>query len=219
MAVATGICGSGCRDQDAPPTDIPPARTASVELYGQSLGPEATPQEVTFALLRLLRDDVKASQKRDAQEHKRLLAQQLQLSAPRRIYQNQNPAANVDAVDPTTMNNGVYKIVNLWAPIVSRYIHNFTDDSAAMTAAMRSKALSNTETRISFDVTDPDDQSRATLQVFLVQEPGTDKAQHFWRVQRLGYAPLNQDDVVIRASTTRQAVPASSAPATQPAAK
>lgn len=201
---------AGCRNQEAPPEDLRPAVVGPVELHGMSLDANATPQQVAYALMQALKETATAGRlhKRDRELRKKLIENELQLAAPQRIYRNLHADAEMASVTARQRDEAVYRIVKLWAPIAARYVDSFAADPARVIAGIRLKQLSGADVQVSYDVTDPVDQSRVTFQVYLTQESGPGGGPKYWRAYRLGYAPLGQDD----ASATRRAT---TAPATR----
>lgn len=188
----TIAAAAGCRDQEAYPKDFKPIETGAVEAYGVTLGPDATPQEVTYVLLRTLRDDIEARRTHKAEADSELLQRTLRLSAPNRIYHNAVLHADAAHVEPVERDTVVYKIVRYWAPIVAYYRASFVDDPAAMINAMRVVTTNAHDAVVSLDVVDPDGGAKITLKVFLTRESGSgaSASESFWRVERLAYAPI-----------------------------
>jgi hypothetical protein len=217
-ALVVGAVLLGCSDQESMPAGLKVPPVGPVALYDVTLGPDAEPQQVAYVLMRLLRDDVAASQAEDWDRQRAVLQDELKLAARSRILRNVEPGSDLSKIRPEDLDNAVYKIVNVWAPIAGRYVSCFTDDLAAMTSAMRVRQLNANDTRVSFDVTDPQDGSQVTFQVFLTKEPGASGKATYWRVYRLGYVPYQQDDAVY--VTTRSVLPSGErVPATAPAAR
>jgi hypothetical protein len=223
LAATAGVL-AGCRNQEAPPETLKPIVVGPVKLYGMNLGPGATPQEVTFALMQALRETVTTARRRHLPDRREALQErienELELCAPSRIYQNVIGTLVPEGVELKERDNVVYKIVKLWAPIAARYVDCFSSDAAKMIAAMRVKRLSETDARVSYDVTDPVDHTKMTFQVFLTLEPGTEPAyrnEKFWRVYRLGYARFGHDEASSMPAGTRPATSqATSRPTTGP---
>lgn len=213
---------TGCKNQEAPPETLKPIVVGPVELYGMTLGPQATPQQVTYALMQALRETVKAGQHYEREAAKKQIEVELQLCAAARIYHNVFASTGTpESITPRDRDAMVYKIVKVWAPIAARYVDSFTPDAAKAIAAMRVKRLNETDTRVSYDVVDPVDQTKVTFQVYLTQEAGSEpahSAEKFWRVYRLGYAPFGRDDGRPGPAQTRPAAtqPAAGAATTQP---
>ncbi|HOW19623.1 MAG TPA: hypothetical protein PLC79_11345 [Phycisphaerae bacterium] len=209
---------AGCQNQEVPPETLKAIVVGPVELYGVHLGSQATPQQVTYALMQALRDTAKAGQHHDRQAFKKGIETQLRLCAPSRIYSNVDVSAAPAAVASPEQSAVIYKIVKLWAPIAARYVDSFDADAAKAVAAMRAVSLSDKDVRVSYDVVDPTDQSRVIFQVYLTQEPGTEPGhtgEKFWRVYRLDYAPYGRGEAATRPAASR---PAATHPATGPAA-
>ena len=208
---------AGCQNQEAPPETLKAIVVGPVELYGLHLGAQATPQQVTYALMQALRDTAKAGQRHDRQAFKKGIEVQLQLCAPSRIYSNVDINAAPAAAASPEQSAVVYKIVKLWAPIAARYVDCFEVDAAKAIAAMRAAQVSDKDVRVSYDVVDPTDQTRVVFQVYLTQEPGTEPghtSEKFWRVYRLDYAPYGRGEGATRPASSR---PAATRPATRPA--
>ena len=118
----------------------------------------------------------------------------------------------VVAYSQAELDDNVYRVARYWASVAARYVDCFEPDAEKATAAMRLKTLPDGDARISYDVTDPVDDSRVTFQVFLTQEPDAAGTQKYWRAYRLGYAPLGNDDAVVTPQPANRAVPQPSTP-------
>lgn len=216
--IAAALMLPACRNQEGRPAELKSTLVAPVELYGQTLGPEATPQQVAYALMQAMRDDVKASQAHDREGYMAAFQKQLDLAAPKRIHKNlRSLGATSETPTQAELDDNVYRVVRFWASIPARYVDSFEPDAEVAMAAMRVKTLPGGDARVSYDVTDPVDGSRVTFQVFLAQEPDAAGTQKYWRVYRLGYAPLGNDDAAVAPHPAIRTVPTTSPqnPATQ----
>lgn len=207
------VCLSGC----TPTKEIPPTETKTVSLYGQTLDESASPQQVVFALLRSLNDDVRAAQEHKHDEQKAAFARTFSLAAFHEIEKRlisvrqslgQNTTLGGDREEK------IYNVVHYWAPIVGHYIDSFDTEFAAAAAKMRSVVTGDGQiAHVYYPVvhdprqTDPAKQQRATIHVELVREPAG--ATSYWRVARVDFAGKDE---------TERYFPASGTPAmTQPA--
>ncbi len=210
LPLLMGALLSGCRNQDAPPEDLKPITVGPVEMHGMQLDVDATPQQVTYALMQALRETAEAGRNRaqDKEKLKALLENLLRVAAPRRIYRGFPPGGDPDAVPQKHRDEVVYRVVRYWAPIAARYVGSFERDPARAMTAMRLKQFGESDARVSYDVTDPEDGSKMTFQVYLTPEPDATKTRKYWRAYRLGYAPFGRDDP-----------PTETRPATRPTTK
>lgn len=196
--LAWGLC-SGCkRDVRLAGRDIPDVTVQTVTHYGLTLDEEATPQQVTYVLLRAIRDDFLATDQaaRDA-----AIDRQLEVSAANEIYR----------LHPPTLDRAgtVYKVVHRWTPTIAHYVSDLETDWEKALGRFRLRgpqpaadsATGATECQIIMELADPsgDPKANVLLVVGLVQDSG------YWRVFRVGFTP------------TKRSLKASSAASTGPA--
>jgi hypothetical protein len=201
-----------CRDQDAPPETIKSVSVGPVVLYDMTLGPDATPQQVTYAMMRAIRDSIDAGQKRDRAARDQALNNQLALAAVTHIYRNNRRQADPAQASQEDIDTTVYKVVRFWAPIVSRYVGSFSGGPDDVMKAMRVQPHGSEELSVLYDVVDPVDQSKVTLNVYLVREQGTTAphtSQKFWRVRALAYTPYGAAAKVGTATRSAATLPTS----------
>ena len=188
-AVALGLAiAVGCR-QDARMADaeLRDPVVADVTIAGLTLDRDATPEMVTFALLRAIKDDVDAG--RDLEAREAAFDRQFQLAAPSAIH-----AQHVRAVGPehADLKECVYKTSRLWAPTLGHYVGSFdlSFEEALermhmppVPTSLRMKQFGSEEKHVLFEARDPDGDPNASvvIRVRLVQQEGR------WRVWWVGF--------------------------------
>jgi hypothetical protein len=186
---------TGCTP-DPEHKDIPPAQTKVVEAYGLTLDESATPQQVTYVLLRSILDDVSAAQAHKPKEQKEALKITHSLAAysvlERRLLDvvNAGRERKKTSLGPDR-DLQIYDLVRNWAPIVSHYVSSFDTDFEA--AAKKMAAPSNTDLKTahvfyqaSHDPNATDDtRDEVTIDIELAKEPADGK--EFWHVARISY--------------------------------
>jgi hypothetical protein len=184
--------------------NIPPVRVGPVEAYGLTLDESASPQQVTYVLLRSLADDVQHARAGRRQEQRQALETTFAVAAHPTLEQRLIKATNLARARPEPTlgeqrDRRIFELVRGWAPIVAYYVNSFdarrwpTFD-AAVADQMRLRTASDPGTvHVLLDVaSDPDDPNpekheTATLDVELRQE--TAGGNTYWRVARLSYLP------------------------------
>jgi hypothetical protein len=151
---------------------------------GQVLDAEASPQQVTFVLLRAIRDDVLAGGDQEARE--KAFQRQLDVCAAETIYKRYERQYDPFPVD---RDESVYKVVHSWAPTLARYVGAF--DLAWREAGQRfvqgkgPQSASEETATVFVEADDPDGDPNASVvvQISLTREKG------FWRVSQVGFYP------------------------------
>lgn len=186
---------AGCTD---PVEQIPEAKVEAVTAYGVTLDDQAKPEQVTYVLLRSLKDDVKASQEHRSDDQKTANLITWSISAPGEIERRLLETFRATAKDPSQYaslgkdrNKEIYRIVNLWASIVAYYVGSFDEDQAKAIARMRARVTGNLA-HVYCDVwpEPPGNLSEfnqhQTLDVELSQEKGVD-GKDYWRVGHVSF--------------------------------
>jgi len=156
---------------------------------GLTLDENATPQQVVYALLQAIKDDVRAGHDQEARQ--RAIDRQLALCAPVEIDLRFGGPRSIE-----TREQAVYRVVNLWGAVVGYYADSLDGDLAAMSADMEVTALPPGRSdragtgelrKVILPLPDPqapdDPRRRARLRVDLARE--SDR----WRVCHVGYEP------------------------------
>jgi len=148
--------------------------------YGVTLDQNASPQQVTYVLLRAIRDDFLA---RSEPEREAALDKQFDICAANRIAARNRVPANRDEL--------IYNVVYRWTPTVSHYAHDFETEWGKAQERfvlkgprpLRGSNNGPMECEVLTEVDDPggDPNARVVLAVYLVQDNG------FWRVLHLGF--------------------------------
>jgi len=196
---------AGCRDRHLAGQKLEPVEVKTVTAYGVSLGPEASPRQVAFVLLRALRDDVLAARRKDRQAGKQAWATERSLAAPGRILANLSRLLERATMRvELSATEAVYKESKFWAPVVAHYVDclDLTLEQAEARMYLLKDAAADVQ-HVLLDVENPADQSKATVKVSLAQEAG------YWRVYRVGFNEVS----VERLADRRTNVPAASRPA------
>jgi hypothetical protein len=183
--VALSACGGCDRDVRLTGRNIHDATVRSVTHYGLTLDQEATPQQVTYVLLRAIRDDFLATDQaaRDA-----AIDRQLDVCAANEIYAMHSPTLDRAEV--------VYKVVHRWTPTIAHYVPDLETDwekaqgrfTLRGPQPMANSATGAKECQIIMELADPsgDPNANVLLVVGLVQDRG------YWRVLRVGFTPTKR---------------------------
>ncbi len=184
----SGLIGCGSDE------DIPPAVVKPVTAYGLTLDNKATPQEVAFALLRSIADDVKAAQAYDTKAQKQALLITHSLAACNTIAGKLALSdAQGDRTKAGLRDKKIYAFVKDWAAIVAHYVRSFDTDPQAATRRMEVRGRTQKSLHLYYDVshdpaeTDPAKRQTATIDIELVQEQADGLS--YWRVARVSFAP------------------------------
>ncbi len=179
-----GLAASGgcSRDVRLAGRDVRSVTVGPVDHYGMKLDEEATPEQVTYVLLRAIRDDFLAS---NPEQRKAGLDIQFDICAANVIRGKNRMGMSPDEF--------VYNVVYRWTPTVSHYVDNFETDwelakarfvRGAPEPANRSDADPN-EFKVLMELDDPSGEpdARVVMVVWLARDSG------FWRVLHLGFDP------------------------------
>ncbi len=186
LCVAGGLPGCG-EDARLVEHDIPHVVVESVSDQGLELGPQASPKEVAYVVLRAIRDDVLAGH--DSQARRAALLRQLAVCDPDYIYDFYKQVMGRRAV--YDRDEWVYKKVNLWAPTVAYYVDSFDLDRETAESRMatgptsRSLGWPGETVQVHFAASDPQGQPGAGAVVRILlhkHETGG------WRVFHVGFA-------------------------------
>jgi len=176
---------AGCSE----PVDIPPMDVKVVDAYGVRLDELATPQQVTYVLLRSLRDDVLAAQSGDRERQKEAFRITFSLAAYSDIEKRL-----LSMTDQSDRNKAstrrIHDVINHWAPIVGHYVRSFDLDEKTAVSRMRTLNMPDNSAVILYEVvhdpksSDPADRKPVILEVTLVREKATEGSQEYVRVAR-----------------------------------
>jgi len=110
---------------------VPPAEVKTVEAYGVTLDPSASPQQVAYVLLRSIADDYAAARAKDYEAEKKAQDLTYSLAAfdeiERRLLgaaRQLNQGTTKAALGPQRAAK-IFKTVHYWAPIVGHYVPSF----------------------------------------------------------------------------------------------
>lgn len=155
-------------------------QVGTVTYYEQTLDKDATPQQVAYAALRAIRDDVLAT---DQASREAALDVQFDLCAAN-VLAASNPGSR-------TRDEFIYGVVHLWAPTVSHYVRDFPTDweSASRRLVLRYAPPSRRanagaeECDVLMEAQDPsgDPNAQVVIVVYLTKDSG------YWRVTHLGF--------------------------------
>lgn len=191
LLLAAGLAYAvGCReDARLAGRVIPHVEVRTVQDQGVTLGPEASPKEVAFVLLRAIRDDIRAGSDLDAR--RRALKRQLAVCDPDYMYARYQRFYGDRAV--AQRDEWVYKKVNLWAPTLAYYADAFDFDLPTAAALMKEGSSNKSEdwtgqtTNVDLPVADPAGISGADVIVRVrLHRRGGEEAH--WRVFGVGFA-------------------------------
>lgn len=193
----TGVL-AGCTE---PHEDLPPAEVKIVTAYGQTLDESATPEQVTYVLLRSLAEDVKAARVMPPHRQEQKAANRITWSIAavntieNRLIETLHDSTKGQA-KPSSLGKDrdqqIYKVVNYWAPIVAYYVDSFDTDFEKAASRMRVQvAPDNQAAHVYYDVWHVEQQGQASvgrpvrLDIELALEEAGGKT--YWRVARVGY--------------------------------
>jgi len=109
------------------------AEVHTVHDQGLELGPDASPQDVVFVLLRAIRDDVRAASDREA--GREALARQLAVCDADFIYDDYRRVFGQRAV--ADRDEWVHQQVRLWAPTLAHYVAGLDFDRPTAETLLR----------------------------------------------------------------------------------
>jgi hypothetical protein len=199
------VMGAACAKPEA---EAPPAELKPVEAYGLTLDESATPQQVAFAFLRSVADDVEAAQARPRRTDDQKKATHLThaLAAypiiERRLLDalGQSPSQGQAATLGEAREHELFQITRLWAPIVSHYVRSFDrEPRAAMDRMWTLIAPDRRSASVFYDVEhdpaqpDPAQRQTATVEIELAKVGSVGRM--FWRVARVGYLGVLRPEV------------------------
>ncbi|MCK4658334.1 MAG: hypothetical protein KAV82_02330 [Phycisphaerae bacterium] len=158
-----------------------------VTIEGLTLGRNASPEEVAFALLKAIKEDMDAGG--DQQAREKALDKQFKLAAPSAIHRQHVRAVGAEHASPK---KSLYKTVKIWTPTLGHYANNFNFTLAEAKQRMQRDTQKNVarmqicksgEAHVLLEVQDPsgDPNASVIIRIRLVQEEGR------WRVWWVGY--------------------------------
>ncbi|MBI4582060.1 MAG: hypothetical protein HY718_20350, partial [Planctomycetes bacterium] len=197
LLVAGGLVFAGCTDDEEKP---PAAEVRTVEAYGVTLGPEATPQEVVYVLLRSIADDYEAAKAKDAKAARSAQELTFSLAAPKIMEERLVGAVNqLNDLHKKSLGDErdarLFKTARYWAPIVGHYRASFQDiDLATLTRDSWVAMAADGRTAEFFhpvahdrSQTDPAKAETATLKIELNRESAQAGGPEYWRVSRVRF--------------------------------
>lgn len=199
VTVAGGVLLPGCTES-AP--EIPKAEVKTVEAYGLTLGPDASPQEVAYVLLRSVTDDYAAARsgKHEDEEKAQRLTYSLaavQAIEHRLIDTHNRLQAGAKQTDlGTQRDEKLWKIVHYWAPIVGHYVPSFPadlDEARARMWVSMDAAMQEAHVYLSAEhdpaIADAAKKGTTTIDIEMVREQVG--GQGYWRVLRVDFLGRN----------------------------
>ncbi len=191
-ALLVGLASCSGRDQEDPQIERVRNLTATVHTVtdaGLTLDESATPQQVVYALLQAIKDDVRAGN--DQEARREAIDRQLALCAPEEIDLRFGGRRSIESRE-----EGIYRVVRYWGAVVSYYVDDLDGNVETMTGDMevstlprgRANRAGTAELRkVILTLADPqapdDPRRRARLRVDLAKE------SNHWRVCHVGYEP------------------------------
>lgn len=173
----TGACD---RDARLAGRNLRDVTVKTVTHYGATLDKSATPQQVTYVLLRAIRDDFKA---KTPEEREVALDKQFDVSAGG--YLTSGRANEIDRRE------ALFRIVNRWTPTVAHYVDDIETDWEKARVRLKVFGLEPVKNRndgtqqckIMTQLADPsgDPNAAVLLNIQLIQDSG------YWRVLGLAY--------------------------------
>lgn len=186
-AVGAGLVGwGGCsRDVRLADRKIRSATVGTVTYYGTTLDRDASPEQVTYVLLRAIRDDflAKTDEVREAAIDKEFDLCAADVIADRNRLQ-------------ISRDEFIQNVVYRWTPTVSHYVHDFETDwekarerfVLSGPRPVKGGGGDSRECEVFMEVDDPggDPNARVVMAVYLAQDDG------YWRVLHLGFDPRSR---------------------------
>ncbi len=197
LAIVLG-CGLGCReDARLAGKAVPHVEVRTVEDQNITLGPEASPKQVAFVLLRAIRDDILAGADLEARE--KALDRQLAVCDPDYIYDLYLRFYGDRAT--TRRDEWVYRKVHVWAPTLAYYVDGFDFDLPTAEALMvegsdPSEKWTGQTTHVDLPAANAQDVGAADVMVRVRLHRAGEEQGH-WRVFSIGFAgrpPTDQAD-------------------------
>ncbi len=177
VLVMTGACD---RDARLAGRNLRDVSVGTVTHYGATLDKSATPQQVTYVLLRAIRDDFKSKTR---EEREAALDKLFDVSAAG--YLTRGKANEIDRRET------VFRIVNRWTPTVAHYVDDIETDWEKAHVRLREFGLEPVKNRndgtqqckVITQLADPsgDPNAAVLLNIQLIQDSG------YWRVVGLAY--------------------------------
>ena len=177
VLVLTGACD---RDARLAGRNLRDVTVKTVTHYGATLDKSATPQQVTYVLLRAIRDDFKANSR---EEREAALDKLFDVSAAGQLTQR-----GANEIDRREL---VFRIVNRWTPTVAHYVDDIETDWEKARERLREVGLEPVKNRndgtqrckVITQLADPsgDPNAAVLLTIQLIQDSG------YWRVVGLAY--------------------------------
>ena len=153
-----------------------------LQAYGLTLDENASPRDVAYTALRLLKDEAAALQRRDREQRRQIFVQCCQLAARDQLYEGYQQVLKRDLMPvEITPTQAAQKLVMYWGPIIAHYVDSLEEDYEQATARMYERVPPNgTRAWVLCDVTGRDGQP-ATVRIDLFDTPGG------WRITRIGF--------------------------------
>ena len=199
---------AGCRENARlAGVDIPHVEVGTVEDQGLTLGPDASPTDVAFVLLRAIHDDMAAGSDADAREA--ALARQRAVCDPDFMYARYRHDYGDRVV--ATRDQLVYLKVHMWAPVLGHYAGAFDFDVDQARSIMKQSPINKSadwagETvYVEMPAADPDGDPKAAVNVVVWLHH---HASGYWRVFQVGFSKKRP---VVSRQPTPAPLPASAA--------
>lgn len=209
-------CFGGCDRSGTAGRHTYKAKVETIRLYDVELGPDASPEDVAYVLLRVVRDKREAVRTNDRATSEKMTEALVSLAAPEKIlseYQSRVPSGAVNLLNVDKTAN---EAARTWGPSLAHYTDCFKTDRAEAAKVMTTLRRSDQQAVVMVPVYEKTYASSATLQVKLIKEQG------YWRVWGVAYlspSEAKRDQVVQRVfgkNAPRGASQPASRPASQP---
>lgn len=190
LLVGLGSCSG--RDQEDAQIARVRSLTATVRTVtdaGLTLDENATPQQVVYAVLQAIKDDVRAGNDQDIR--RQAIDRQLALCAPEEIDLRFGRSRSIESRE-----EAIYRVVGQWGAVVSYYVDDLDANVESMTADMKVTTLPRDQAnragtselrKVILTLADPqapdDSTRRARLRIDVA------KVSNHWRVCHIGYEP------------------------------
>jgi len=184
LALAVGISTwCGCEhDTRLAGQNVHDVEVQAVTMYGQSLDANATPEQVAFAALQAIREDVQA---KTPQERQTALNKEFELAAADEIQARNHSSTSRDEF--------IYNVVYRWTPTISYYVADFpkTWEQAEKRfgprkfspASATNSEVTAKECELPIEVADPNSDPNASVVILI----WLNRDHGYWRIMHFGF--------------------------------
>lgn len=185
-ALSLALIVAGCRDARLSEVDPNDGAVRTVSAYDITLGPDASPEDVVYVLLRAIHDHVKAAQAGDRAAVRAAQKIERSVAAPKRIYELLHTSIPESALPSNlTRAQAVYFETKSWAPVAAHYAEDLHMTREQAESRMREVNRPPDVRVVHIDLENEEDHRHATLAISCAKEDG------YWRVFKVAYSPMS----------------------------